>query len=78
MVNKKILKHMEQVLMYINNRILVGASTEDVTAEVINKFKTELVFFDTTPEMKENFIELLCVQSYMHIHNKLESENKRR
>lgn len=76
MLNKKILKHMEHVLLYINNRIYVGASTEDVTAEVINRFKVELAFFDTTHEMIENFVELLCMQSYIHIKNKLESEKE--
>jgi hypothetical protein len=69
---------MEHVLMYINNRISVGTSTEDVTMEVINKFKPEMAFFDAKPEMIENFIELLCMQSYMFIYNRLESENKRR
>ena len=77
MLNKKILKHMEHVILYINNRINVGASTEDVTVEVINRFKVEMAFFDVKPEMLENLIELLCIQSYIHIKNKLESEKKK-
>ena len=62
MLNKKVVKHMEHVQMYIHNRIFVGTSVEDVTHEVINRFKVELAFFDTTPEMIENFVELLCMQ----------------
>ena len=74
MLNKKVVKHMEQVLLYIKNRITVNTPIETVVAEVINNFKVELAFFDTSHEMLENFVETLCMNSYIYIHNKLETQ----
>jgi len=67
MVNKKVLLHVNHVMMYINNRIVAGINPDDLTLEVLNKFRMELAFFNTKPEMLENLVEILCLQAYFQV-----------
>ena len=67
MVNKKHQKHVNEVFLYIHNRITCGVDPMAVKLEVISKFSVELVFFEVTPNMFENFIEELCLQAYFYV-----------
>ena len=67
MINKKHQRYVNEVFLYIHNRITVGIDPLQVKEEVINKFSVELVFFDTKPEMFENFVEELCLQAYFYV-----------
>ena len=67
MVNQKHQKHVNEVFLYIHNRITAGVDPIKVKEEVISKFSVELVFFDVLPNMFENFIEELCLQAYFYV-----------
>ena len=71
MINKKHQKHVDEVFLYIHNRIEIGIDPRKVKEEVVNKFSVELVFFDTKPEMFENFVEELCLQAYFYVHKRI-------
>lgn len=64
MILKKYYKNYELVLDYINNNIEIGRDITSLTKTVINKFNTELLFFDVSAEMLENMIEAIIVMAY--------------
>jgi len=74
MVNKKHQKHMNEIFLYIYNRIAIGIDVLTVRDEVIRKFSPELAFYDVTPEMCENLVEELCLQAYFYINKRVFGE----
>ena len=66
-MNKKHQKHVNEVFLYIHNRIMANVDPMLIKEEVITKFSVELVFFDVKPEMFENFVEELCLQAYFYV-----------
>lgn len=67
MINKKHQRHINEVFLYIYNRLVAGKDPLDVRDEVISKFSVELAFFECKPEMFENFVEELCLQAYFYV-----------
>lgn len=67
MVNKKHQRHLNDIFLYIFNRITASVDAMEVKEEVLDKFYAELAWFDVLPEMHENFVEELCLQAYLYI-----------
>ena len=66
MVNKKHQSHINDVFIYIYNRLLVNTDIDKLVDEVITKFSTELAWYKVLPEMHENFVRELCLQAYLY------------
>lgn len=70
-INKKHQQHINEVFLYIHNRIMVGTDPIKLRDEVIVKFSVELAFYDCSPLMIQNFIEELCLQAYFYANKEI-------
>lgn len=70
MISKKFDYHIEDMQLYIINRIKAGATKAQVILEVFTSFAPETVFYKCDIDMIEAFIGELYRMGYMILNNK--------
>ena len=57
---KKYRKYYIDIYSYIVKRIEIGVETKSVAQEVMAQYKTELLYYDVSPEMRTEFVMHMC------------------
>ncbi|NCB02553.1 MAG: hypothetical protein EOM67_10355 [Spirochaetia bacterium] len=69
-MNAKFAYHMEDLKLYLINRVKAGAHRDQVVLEILRDFAPEVAFYKCPIDMIEEFVGQLYELAYILINNK--------